>query len=250
MRSVGGPPAAMQRYVEPGAPFNPDRAGTVVGILVAVAFYAWLLLLVLALFRYGWGRWRWRRREARGTRHRAAPLLAAEVDVPGAPDHLRSEPAQPRRPEWPRATQERLSVHPSTRWTSDDDAMAGTVLSAAPGELRLLSVSRRTIRHDEPLRLDWYVPDADRVLIDGEVHDPAGAVELTVTASRNVVLQAFRGDRLLRSVSLPVTVLPAPAPAPEVTDWLGPPAAALERALASRPLFPPVPYGMTSKDSS
>ncbi len=218
------------RYIDPGAPFHWELALAFAWEILVAAFWALVLLLLLAVLRWlivgalSLGR-RWRS----PSRHRAdGPIGPPQEQLPHA-GHMPGGIPQPRG----------VLLPPSV--TDDDEGHP-------PGDLRLLTISGRTIRHDEPLGLDWHVPDADQVLIDGEAHPPTGHLDLPLDTSRTVVVQAFAGDRLLRSVALPVTVLPPPPPPAEVPDWLGPPAAALESALTARPLFAPPPPVLPADD--
>jgi len=111
-----------------------------------------------------------------------------------------------------------------------------------PEELQIFTAGATTIRPDEAFQVTWHVVGADVVLVDGMAHPPVGRAELSITASRPVLVQALRGDRLLRTVVVPVTVLPRTVPPVSTpVDWLGPAGSALDEVLATQQLFVPQP---------
>lgn len=219
-------------YIDWGAKYNPDRAGELFWILFWTALLLWLLALVPAVIR------RSIRGDGKSSRSRAArPVASAGTGTTGTA----------------RAGWDQDFVQPATaRWTTNqsgpgtvdeppiglthDDSYTRTrppqpsPLAEPTGDLQLLTVAQRQVRQGEPLRIDWYVPQADAVLIDGVKCEVTGAYELQVEKSRDVLFQAFRGDLLIRSVRVPVTVQEE---LPEF-DWLGPPAAALHRVTQGR----------------
>lgn len=215
---------ASVKYIEWGKPYNPDRAAEFFWLLFWAALILWLLALLPAAGRRAVARGtNWSSR-AGGRPHRDRSGLRHADNVTNHAAAASREPRPTPVRGQPTATHQSSGTAPP-RWDGT------SALDETPvGDLQLLTVAQRRVREGEPLRIDWHVPQADAVLIDGRKCDATGAYEVVVEKSRDVLFQAFRGDRLIRSVCVPVTVHAEEV----VPDWLGAPAAALDRVVRDR----------------
>lgn len=222
----------LPEYVERGAPFAPARALAFLAVLLVWGLLVLLLLAAVgSLFSWSWswGGWWWQWSGG----HRGSHGSSGNAPGRGRRSGHEHEPTGHRWSGHDGVVRGRATALPVRELTVEEHVLAPAHADRS-ADARLLVVAERRVHRGERLRLDWDAAGADRVLLDGVPHPTSGSVDITVDQSRDVHVQALLGDRLLRSVALPVTVLDPPTQ----RDLFETGATALDRAVAQRPLLP------------